>query len=398
MVGGRQALTCFLVAATFLTLTIGDMPRTHKVRGHEDVDQNARSVASGMRRAVKSNPMEFSTHAPTPLSKLAADALDKPTCVQRVHRSIPSVVHQIWLGGIKLMYAKLLSVMSVHYVLQPRRQFLWYDVLPRNSKGELEPEWRCACLLATCRQISVQASISHTPFDGNEYINRTYEQDRYASDTLRRCANSQLDLLRLELLQNYGGFVLDLDVFVLRSLDAWRRCTRDAVVGWGGQLHAGGGQVSSGVMLGTRDAPFYRQWRRRLIRDYEPSSTDFGGKCNASTYLALRSPHLVHVAPELGPLPRYAERRLYEQHLEHAPITHLSAFRHTWRLHDVMVHRLLEKVANVVLAAANRSRAGDGKSPSAKGLRKGELIAQCFRTIRHACWAKPGGKCGIYGA
>ena len=41
-------------------------------------------------------------------------------------------------------------------------------------------------------------------------------------------------------------------------------------------------------------------------------------------------------APELGPLPRYRSTALYDFHLAHAPIAHLSAFRHPWRLHDIM--------------------------------------------------------------
>ena len=65
-------------------------------------------------------------------------------------------------------------------------------------------------------------------------------KERYASDRLGRCANAQLDWLRLDALQPHGGMpldpgvgapaggggvFLDLDVYVLRSLTPWlQRC------------------------------------------------------------------------------------------------------------------------------------------------------------------------------
>mmetsp|Transcript_32004 Transcript_32004/g.105950 ORF Transcript_32004/g.105950 Transcript_32004/m.105950 type:complete len:243 (+) Transcript_32004:708-1436(+) len=192
---------------------------------------------------------------------------------------------------------------------------------------------------------------------------------------------------------------------VLRSLDAYRRCAADAVVGWGPQLSPRGGQVSSGVLIGRPDAHFYASWRRRLLRGYDAGRTDFGRSCNVSTELALSRPRLVHAAPELGPLPRFASRELYDGYLEQAPLAHLSAFRHGWRLRDLMVHRSLEKIAALVLAAANRSLsdavtrgtdAGGGAAPEAAS--RTTQLRECVRTMQEACWARPGGRCGIYGA
>ena len=71
-------------------------------------------------------------------------------------------------------------------------------------------------------------SIGGHHFDDDSRVEKAYRKDRYASDALGRCANAQLDLLRLELLQRHGGMVLDHDVFVLRSLASWRRCDTEA--------------------------------------------------------------------------------------------------------------------------------------------------------------------------
>ena len=429
---------------------------------------------------------------------------------------------------------------------------------------------RCACLVAECRRTTVPTTIGGRKFDHDTRVEESYSRDRYASDALGRCANSQLDLLRLEVLQRYGGLVLDLDVFVLRSLDSWRHCAADAVIGWGSQLARHGGQVSNGVMMGRARAQFFQQWRRRLLRTYQPGQTDFGRLCNLSTVLAAARPHQVHTAAELGPLPRYylsmpplplpsflyhfsatktppstcvpepspsflghnrsslprssllaprssllaprslllvpcssllaprslllaprssllapcslllapcssllapcssllaprslllapcsslctpqphphphphhhhhhhlspitltpspapshphphphprphprphphphphphpryASRELYDEHLALAPLVHLSAFRHAWRLRDIMVHRHLEAIVAVVLSAANRSQA-HGFGPQLDS-QEGAQLRECIRTIGEACWAKPGKRCGIYGA
>jgi len=74
----------------------------------------------------------------------------------------------------------------------------------------------------------------------------------------------------------------------------------------------------------------------------------------------------------------------------------LSAFRHAWRLRDIMVHRHLEAIATVVLSAANRSQ-GHGLD-SQLNSQEGAQLRQCIHTIGEACWAKPGKRCGIYGA
>lgn len=296
------------------------------------------------------------------------------------------------------MYAKLLSVFSVHFVLRPERHVLLYDRLPADSKGQVWPEWQCACIVAECRKVTVPLFIGGHRFDDDPRVDQAYMRDRYASDALGRCSNAQLDMLRLELLHRHGGMVLDLDVYALRSLDSWRRCTADAVVGWGEQLSQHSGQVSSGVLIGRPHAQYFHQWRRRLVRSYQPAVTDFGRACNLSTTLAAAKPWLVHIAPELGPLPRYESRSLYDEHLATAPIAHLSAFRHAWRLHDIMVHRHLEAVAALVLRAANQSGAhGDGLGRGEDARRVSQL-RECIRTISEACWAKPGKRCGIYGA
>mmetsp|Transcript_28865 Transcript_28865/g.96795 ORF Transcript_28865/g.96795 Transcript_28865/m.96795 type:complete len:269 (-) Transcript_28865:544-1350(-) len=257
--------------------------------------RDPRGKTQGVHTGIsKSSPLEFATVDPAELTALPEDAA---RCSPG-GRPVPSIVHQIWLGGWKMMYAKLLSVMSVHYLLRPERHVLLYDTVPVDGKGVEWPEWRCACLLAHCERTTVPLSIAGRGFDDEARVRQTYAKLRYASDALGRCANSQLDLLRLETMGKHGGLVLDLDVVVLRSLDAYRRCASDAVVGWGPQLSPRGGQVSSGVLIGRPGARFYASWRRRLLRGYDAGRTDFGRSCALSRWTGMAAERSVLIYPQ----------------------------------------------------------------------------------------------------
>jgi hypothetical protein len=273
------------------------------------------------------------------------------------------------------MFAKLMSVLSVHLVLQPEQHFLYYDQVPDSE------EWRCACKLATCREVKLRRRVFGTRIDSE-----VDARDRYASDRLGRCANAQLDLARLDALEPSGGIYLDLDAFVLRPLDTWRHCLPSAVFGRG-FVH-GPDQLSTGVVLAAPHAAFLARWRESF-RAYDTRSWDYG-VCNGTTQLASAHPSLVHSAVEFGPLPRYTSRAAYDSHLAAAPIAHLSAFRHPWRLKDVMVHRNLERIWEIIQQSMNSSRARLARADPALGA--------CMQKIAAACWARPGGRCGIYGA
>ena len=295
------------------------------------------------------------------------------------------------------MFAKLLSILSVGYVMKPQRHYILYDEEPRANL-----DWQCACLLATCVPVTLRSEIFGHTLDA-----AVDEKDRYASDKRNRCANSQLDLLRLETLMNdAGGFFLDLDVYVLKSLDEWRtRCGGHEAV-FGRDAPSGEREKSStapvelrrlnpGVLLAPPKSQFLSRWSE-AYRRYDPERFDFNGQCNVTSALAAEGnavkPAMVHGASELGPLPRYSSRALYDAHLAQAPIAHLSAFRHAWRLKDIMNARLLETIWRRVSKVINETAAKDDM------IRTNPLLQQCMSQIGGACWAKPGGRCGIYGA
>ena len=321
-----------------------------------------------------SNPFEFAERRPAPVEVIPA----APTCEQTStceQSAVPKYVHHLWLGGGKLMFAKLFAILSVRYALKPQRHFIHYDVEPNDA-----PEWKCACKLATCVQIQVPLSIH-----GHRIESKVDPSDRYASDRQRRCANALLDVLKFELLLPEGGMYLDLDVYALGSLDPWRCCAPSAVFGWNEATR----QLSGGVILASRGAEFLRRWHDSF-RAYSADNWDFG-VCNQTTALAAAHPTLVHAAAPLGPLPRYRTREGYDAHIARAAAVHLSQFRHPWRLHDIMNHRHLERLWERVAPLVNASGEADIS-------RTDPVVRRCVETVASACWARPGGRCGIYGA
>ena len=171
-------------------------------------------------RSSWSNPLEFAARVPprvdSPnLAKLQPDCRNNDGAPE-----IPNAAFQAWLGGGKLMYAKLLSVLSVHFLMRPTRHILLYDEEPNAS-----PEWSCACRVAKCVPTALQTNAYGRPIDAS--MDTT---DRFASDKRGRCGSTQLDLLRIDtLLESGGGAFLDLDVLVLQRLDAWRTACGEAV-------------------------------------------------------------------------------------------------------------------------------------------------------------------------
>ena len=96
-------------------------------------------------RSQRSNPLEFAERIP-PVEREVLSPLSAPSCSASAGGApVPNVVHQAWFGGGKLMFAKLLSVLSVRYVLRPQSHLLHYDEQPNDAL-----EWQCACRLATC--------------------------------------------------------------------------------------------------------------------------------------------------------------------------------------------------------------------------------------------------------
>lgn len=139
-------------------------------------------------------------------------------------------------------------MLSVRAVARPTAYHLYYDVSPRPS-----PQWRCACALARCAQ-----RPSRTHIFGQRLSSAAHRSD----------------LMRLDLLEEYGGLYLDHDSFVLRPLDGVR-CT-NALPVLAGLETFGPTQkkLNNGVLLAAPNSSFLAAWRRDYA-DYQPSKWDY---------------------------------------------------------------------------------------------------------------------------
>ena len=98
---------------------------------------------------------------PSPAA-LSASPSCKSTAADGADR-VPSLVHQIWLGGLTLKWVQLLSLMSVHYLWRPAQHLLHFDREPRSNGGGLE--WHCACAFARCAPATVRQTIFGQPIE-----------------------------------------------------------------------------------------------------------------------------------------------------------------------------------------------------------------------------------------
>ena len=203
----RSSLALLRVGLSQRLSADATMPRRCR-RGHCD-------------RSQRSNPLEFAERVP-PVVREVLSPLSTPSCGASAGGApVPNVVHQAWFGGNKLMFAKLLSVLSVRYVLRPQSHLLHYDEQPTDAL-----EWQCACRLATCVKATPRTRIF-----GRQLEHDTAAADRWASDRTGKCGSAVLDLARIDALRPQGGAFLDLDVFALRDLAPWRRCGSSAILG-----------------------------------------------------------------------------------------------------------------------------------------------------------------------
>ena len=285
------------------------------------------------------------------------------SCKIGTEEAVPNIVHQIWLGGRRLMYVKLLSVLSVHYLMRPASHFLYYD-----EPADQSMEWKCACTLATCVKVERGVEAFSIP--------TRHRAADMLSNHGRRCSNIALDQLRIDVLQRHGGVYLDLDAYVLQPLDSWRRCSSRTVLG----IDATTGAPNTGVIFAPRDS-FLGNFSR-TIHEGGISASEFG-ECNQIKELTALSPEQVYLAPELGPFRRQASAAAYKRELDAVPLAHLSSFSQRWRLYDSLNARVLEPIWARVAEAIGRS------DPS----KINPEVQRCIETIEGACWAKPGMRC-----
>ncbi|BES90441.1 Glycosyltransferase sugar-Hypothetical protein region containing DXD motif [Nesidiocoris tenuis] len=96
------------------------------------------------------------------------------------------------------------------------------------------------------------------------------------------------DIGRLQVLMAHGGIYLDMDSYVVRSLDDFRRY--EMTLGW---EDVSGGGISNQVILAHKNARFLKEWMYSYKDDYQSREWFYNAGVRPTQLLRER-PHLVH--------------------------------------------------------------------------------------------------------
>nr|XP_034306276.1 uncharacterized protein LOC117682558 [Crassostrea gigas] len=171
------------------------------------------------------------------------------------------------------------SILSGHKKQHPCLIFLYYDTLPSG-------EWWNLLLLHVPNIIPVNV----TP--PSEISNQKILYVQHKSD-----------ILRLQILTEYGGIYLDTDQLLLTSLDKFRN--RECTMGM-----AADGYLGSAVIIARKNSAFIKKWMDSYSA-YKPNAWGENSVINA-TKLAKQNPDLIH--PEKHNCPFYPHPNYLSKH------------------------------------------------------------------------------------
>lgn len=180
---------------------------------------------------------------------------------------IPNILHFVFgldeaFGGKPFSFIHFLAIQSAAQVHRPSEIILHYAYLPNG------PWWEAARPLVN--------------------LNRVAPPQRVFGRELSHVAH-KADVLRLEVLQRYGGIYLDCDTFSIRAFEPLR--VHDTVLAV--EPNAG---LCNAVILTTPNSPFIQLWLESY-RNYDASRWRYNS-VEVPYAIARQCPELIHVEGE----------------------------------------------------------------------------------------------------
>ena len=179
------------------------------------------------------------------------------------------VVHVTWFYPPRTAFRfhEAMCLLAVQRYVRPRKILLWYDAVSTPPSGVW---WQFA-----------RQSVAHL-------LPVPYQRPTSIYNRTLLVPEHQSDVVRLTVLEDFGGLYVDLDVIVVRPLDSL--LNYDVSMGAETPLMLG-----SGFILATRtNATFIRLWRQAYADNFDDSDWN-----RHSVYvpmeLAQQQPNLVHV-------------------------------------------------------------------------------------------------------
>ena len=194
-----------------------------------------------------------------------------------------SVVHAVWFfpPRTELRFHEAMALMAVQRYVRPRKILLWYDAESTPPAGRW---WHFA-----------RQSVAHL-------LPVPYRRPTTVFNRTLSVPEHQSDVARLAIVDEHGGLYIDLDVILVRPLDALLHF--DVVLG-----AESPDLLGSGLILARRPAAeFIRRWRRAYADKFDDGRWNEHA-CRVPMMLARRHPGLVHVEWFLMHRPNWDERQ-----------------------------------------------------------------------------------------
>ncbi|UJR08000.1 hypothetical protein I4U23_012279 [Adineta vaga] len=183
---------------------------------------------------------------------------------------IPNIIHFIRFNQTNFSFTEIINIRAVHLAQQPDTIYIHTNVDQFQGKYWLllQQKWPDTYKLIQIKPRSVPVEIYGRP------LNTSYNL-HHASD-----------IERARILSEYGGIYLDCDVYVIQSLDRFRKY--EMVLNWDeGQF------MGSQVLLAHKDARFLRLWLD-TFHDYRSDLWYYNGGELPTTAVLDKYPHLIH--------------------------------------------------------------------------------------------------------
>ncbi len=141
---------------------------------------------------------------------------------------IPNIVHYVWCTNkiVPFEFYMMLSIMSAHQILKPDIIYFHTNKEPRGVYWE---------------QIKDKVTVQRKRKDPTKWL---------PNNKRKHSDNADCHVYGMMILKHYGGIYLDLDVFVIKSMDTLRS-NYDCVLGW-----EKGTEISAGVILSNKKSKF----------------------------------------------------------------------------------------------------------------------------------------------
>ena len=185
----------------------------------------------------------------------------------------PNIAHVMWIGGGKMDFLFYLSVLSLVYVAEVDKVFIY---------GEAPTGFYWSILKNNTKVQVVRHPLIHHVY----------------GKTIKSLVHMS-DVLRVEIMKRYGGIYLDIDAIVVKPFDREIR-SYDAVVSLDGMPSFYGpfpDVISNGVMLGKKDAKFWDIFQETM-KEFIDSDYTYNG-CRRAYQILERHPDLIRVEPRL---------------------------------------------------------------------------------------------------